>query len=108
LDIYIDGGIVGLIFLFILLATSGHRIIKQFRKNRDVGHFLRLRFAVLAVAIIYNLSESNFARMSLIWFTTLLAIAEFPGKTIVRKARAMVYPSGTSTPERSVPVPVSH
>lgn len=107
LDIYLDGGIVGLTFLGILLVASGNRILKKFNRNRDVDRFLRLRFAILVVAIIYNLFESNLARLSPIWFTTLLAIVEFPPKTVLRRARAMVYPCGTSIARQDPRVLVS-
>jgi hypothetical protein len=47
---------------------------------KGLGHdrFQRLRFAMLIVVIVYNLSESMFARLSPIWFTTLLVFVDFP------------------------------
>jgi len=74
LDIYIDGGIIGLTLLFSVLFTSGRRIIANF----DVNRYQRVRFAFLIVAIVVNLTETNFARPSLIWFATLLVLLEFP------------------------------
>jgi exopolysaccharide production protein ExoQ len=79
LDIYIDGGFVGLALLFLMLATSGRRIVKSLgSKDRVANSYTLFRFAFLIAAICYNLSESQFSRMSLIWFTTLMTIMEFP------------------------------
>jgi uncharacterized protein (DUF1330 family) len=33
---------------------------------------------MFSAAIVYNLSESSFLRMGLLWFTTLLMIVDFP------------------------------
>jgi exopolysaccharide production protein ExoQ len=74
LDMYLDGGVIGLVLLFILLFTSGKRLIGKLHENR----YQQMRFAFLIVAIVANLTESNFARPSFIWFTTMLVLLEFP------------------------------
>lgn len=74
LDIYLDGGLIGLALLFYLLLAQGGPLIGNFHVNR----YRRLRFAVLIVAIIWNLSESLFARLNPLWFTTLLVLIDFP------------------------------
>jgi O-antigen ligase len=73
-DMYLDGGAIGLILLFFLLVAYGRRLMKGLGHDR----FQRLRFAMLIVVIVYNLSESMFARLSPIWFTTLLVFVDFP------------------------------
>jgi O-antigen ligase len=73
LDIYLDGGLIGLVLLFLLLLTTGNRLVRDARRSR----FDRLKFALLTVAVVVNLTESNFARPSLIWFTTVLAMLQF-------------------------------
>jgi|SRR5271165_725647 len=73
-DLYLDGGIVGLCLLFVLLVAYGRRLMKGLRHD----YFRRLRFALVVVAIIYNMSESNWARLSTIWFATLVALVDFP------------------------------
>jgi O-antigen ligase len=73
LDLFLDGGIFGLGFLFLLLASQGLRLIR----NEDQSRFQRLRFAVVVVAIVYNLSESTWARLVPTWFTTLLVLTDF-------------------------------
>lgn len=88
LDMYLDGGIIGITMLFLMLITCGLRITKHLRFGGDVNHYHRMRFAVLMVMIIYNLSETAFARMSLIWFTTLLMMVDYlPIKAAAVKVR---------------------
>jgi exopolysaccharide production protein ExoQ len=78
IDIYLDGGLIGLTLLFILLLTCGLRIIRRIRVGSPLNRYERVRFAFLVAAIIYNLSESTFARIGPIWFTTLLMMVEYP------------------------------
>lgn len=85
-DLYLDGGIIGLILLFMLLVACGGRILKLLAESRDSDRYQRVRLALLVTAIIYNLSESQFARMSPIWFTTLIMIVEFPTKAVAKRA----------------------
>jgi O-antigen ligase len=74
LDIYLDGGLIGLVLLFCLLFASGSRLIRELHTNR----FQTLKFAFLIVVMIGNFTESYFARPSIMWFTTLLVLVEFP------------------------------
>lgn len=74
LDIFLDGGLVGLFLLTYVLISSGRRLIKIIPLHR----FNKLRFAFLIIAIIHNLMESSFGRLSALWFTTLLMLVEFP------------------------------
>lgn len=93
MDIYLDGGFIGLIVLFLLLVVCGRRIIKHLRPGSDPNHYQRMKFAVLIAAIIYNMSESTFARVGLVWFTTLLMIAEdLPLRATLGSAKATVQP----------------
>jgi O-antigen ligase len=85
LDIYLDGGFIGLALLCGLIWLRGRGFIRDLNENRrkktanlGVSGFQQFRFAVLVVAIIYNISESAFARPIFIWFTTLLILYEFP------------------------------
>ncbi len=75
LDIYLDGGFVGIFLVFVLLAIYGRRLTGT---NSASSNFDRLRFAILVVMILYNLSESTLFRPSMSWFMTLLAVLSFP------------------------------
>jgi O-antigen ligase len=77
-DIYIDGGFLGLGMLFFMLTTCGNRIVKYLRDLDDADRYLRVRLATLVASIIYNLSESTFFRLGPIWFTTLLMLVDLP------------------------------
>jgi exopolysaccharide production protein ExoQ len=74
LDIYLDGGICGLFVLFCVLLLYGIRLMKPSKHSR----FQMTRLGMLAAAIVYNISESSFVRMGLLWFTTLLMMVDFP------------------------------
>lgn len=74
LDIYLDGGMIGLALLFVMLIAYGRRLMR----NSLVSRYQRLRFAILIVLIVYNLSESMYFRISPLWFTALLVMIEFP------------------------------
>lgn len=74
LDIYLDGGLIGLFLLFCLLVTSGRRLLADARVDR----YQKLRFAFLIVMIFYNLTESTFMRLTPTWFTMLLVVIQFP------------------------------
>jgi O-antigen ligase len=84
-DTYLDGGIIGLFVLAILVSSCGKRIIAHMSKDKGDNRFLRVRLAFVVVAIIYNLSESTFARIGPIWFTTLLMMADFPTRYMSRR-----------------------
>jgi O-antigen ligase len=86
-DIYLDGGVIGLSLLAILLLTAGIRIIGKIRAGSPLNRYERVRFAFLIAAIIYNVSESTFVRMGPIWFTTLLMVVEYPFPQYATKKR---------------------
>jgi O-antigen ligase len=78
LDIYLDGGFIGLGLLFLLLLRGGNRFMQGQRSA------LRFRYALLIVVIVYNLAESLFARPSVLWFTTLLILIDVPERNLLR------------------------
>jgi len=77
LDMYLDGGFISLMLLGILLITVSRNLIRK----STASQFYSLRFAILVVAIIYNMSETTFARLTTSWFTLLLALTEFSSAT---------------------------
>ena len=85
IDIYLDGGFIGLALLLFFLVANGGRFAKRIGNSADSDRYQRMKFAVLIAAIIFNLSESVFARMDPLWFTTLLMIYEFPMKAAVKE-----------------------
>jgi exopolysaccharide production protein ExoQ len=81
LDIYLDGGIIGVILLFAILIVWGVRTSKS-ASSKKADRMQLMRFAILIVAIVYNLSESVYFRMGPIWFTTLLMTVQFPKRSL--------------------------
>jgi exopolysaccharide production protein ExoQ len=75
LDIYLDGGLIGVFLLVVVLVTCGKRLIRQIPRDR----YSRFKYAFLITAIIHNVTESSFARPSGMWFTIVLALINFPG-----------------------------
>jgi O-antigen ligase len=70
LEIYLAGGVLGLGLLAVMLVATGVRINKSLAWG---GDFAVVRFAVFAVTLIANISESNFAVMTPLGFLFLLA-----------------------------------
>jgi len=71
LEIYIDGGIVGILLLLLMLIVGGKRVLE------DLGggsHFARARLAFFTMALVHNYTEASFFRLNVLWFAFLLAI----------------------------------
>lgn len=90
LDIYLDGGFIGLALLLLVLTVYGNRIVRKLDSTRDANRYLRFRLTMLAVLIIYNLSESTFARMGPMWFTGLLMIVDVPGSRALARVKQLI------------------
>lgn len=97
-DLYLDGGVLGLFFLCFMLISYCNRLIRTY----NVARIQRLRFAMLVVAVIYNVSESNWARLSSIWFTTLLIMSYTPNIRPALKRASVPAPSAPS-PAAEIP-----
>ncbi|HWZ99314.1 MAG TPA: O-antigen ligase family protein [Candidatus Dormibacteraeota bacterium] len=74
LDIYLDGGLIGVFLLACVLIACGRRLIK----NLPTDRFTKLKYAFFIAAIFHNVTESSFARPSGMWFTIVLALITFP------------------------------
>lgn len=70
LELYLDGGLVAVALLLAMLAFVGRSIYRHMLTSGEYG---LVRFAILVVSLIYNVSESNFYRMTPVWFLFLLA-----------------------------------
>lgn len=74
LDIYIDGGLVGISLLVGMLYVRGRRLTRNLTHNL----FQQVRFALLIVAIFYNLSESTFWRLQPMGYVAFLVLIDPP------------------------------
>jgi O-antigen ligase len=75
LEIYLDGGILGLTLLGIMVLAGGMKVTERLLGGTLWG---RMSFAIWICALVYNNSESDFFRFSPLWFTLLLVIIERP------------------------------
>ncbi len=73
LEIYLDGGLVGIALLGLMLLAGGGRMADRLLAGRFWG---RIGLVFWVVALFYNYTESNFFRMGVLWFTLLLVIIE--------------------------------
>jgi O-antigen ligase len=69
LEIYLDGGYLGLSALFFMLICLGVRAARVYLGGSDYG---RLLLAFFVITLFYNLSESVYARRGPLWFSFLL------------------------------------
>lgn len=74
LETYLNGGYLGVVLLGFVLLAAIHAV------NRDVVEdepFADIRFALLWVMVIGNLTEASFNKMSILWFAFLLGIVRY-------------------------------
>lgn len=69
IEVFIDGGIVGVILLAIYL---GSRAIYCYKTLFDDPAHFAMPMVVLVIALLYNNSESSFFRSDMLWLTFLL------------------------------------
>jgi O-antigen ligase len=106
LDLYLDGGALGLIVLFCFLLFSGRRLLKKNPFN--ARGYEGLRFAILVVVIIGNLTETSFGRPSALWFIAVLAVMDFPfAQAVAAKATLPTWNSEIADPGIYDPQPSS-
>lgn len=75
LEIYLDGGLIGLCLLLVMLAVRGFVIFRQFGDDRFFG---RMALIYFSINLIYNWSESSFFRNGSLWLMLLMAMLSIP------------------------------
>ena len=76
LDTYLNSGLLGVFLLLALLLSSTKAIQKELVRGRNENTVLKLSY--VASIAIYNLTESAFNRMDIVWLALLLVIVEYP------------------------------
>jgi O-antigen ligase len=74
LETYLNGGLVGLGLLVLVLVSAYRRLKLRLSRGRLEA---RIRFTLLFIALIHNVSEASFNTSSLLWFVTLFAIVTY-------------------------------
>ena len=75
LEMYVDGGIVGVALLILVILAGGRRVIDRLFAGHPLG---RMGLIFWLLAILYNFSESSFFRLDVLWFTLLLLLVLSP------------------------------
>ena len=75
LEMYLDGGAIGLALLILLLLTWGRRSLQRMLTGTVLG---RLGLCFWILAVIYNFSETDYFRLETLWFTLLLLMVNCP------------------------------
>jgi O-antigen ligase len=75
LEMYVDGGLVGVVLLGLLLLLGGKRVIDRSFTGVPLG---TMGLIYWLTAIIYNLSESSYFRLDTLWLTLLLMTINCP------------------------------
>jgi O-antigen ligase len=78
LETYLNNGWIGVGLILALLVSAGRKIKDSFLSG---GNDAAIRLVLLIIGTLYNLTESAFNRMGLIWFALLLAVVEYPGRS---------------------------
>jgi exopolysaccharide production protein ExoQ len=74
-ETYLNIGSIGVVLLVLLLLRTGQRVRGSLLQGIDYSVF---RFALLTVCVVYNFTEANFLKVSLLWFALLTIIVEPP------------------------------
>jgi len=72
IETYLNEGLIGVFLLAALLIFAFQKIKRDLVNEQSL--FNAVRLALLAVAVVYNFSESAFDRQDFVWFALLLAI----------------------------------
>jgi exopolysaccharide production protein ExoQ len=109
-ETYLNGGLLGVIFLAIMLLTGFARVKRDLVQGSE---FARIRFTFWVITLFYNFSEAAFNQLSLLWCVTLLVVAETPvpmtsEQTVDSPAAAAARRPGPPVPHRFVLRPPAH
>jgi len=74
-ETYLNGGMVAEVLLIMMLLQAYLRLKRQFLAG---SHFSFGLFVLLLASLIHNVTEASFNRMDIIWFVSLLAVANVP------------------------------
>jgi exopolysaccharide production protein ExoQ len=94
LEIYLDGGLIAVLLFTVMLFSI---LFKLHRELQTGEEYPIARFAIIVIALIYNLSESNFFRMTPVWFLFLVVSINYTAGRIgiSSSTRARSFPMGS-------------
>jgi len=87
LEMYVDGGAVGVVLLIFMMLVGGRRVIDRLFAKHPLG---RIGLVFWLITILYNFSETSYFRLDILWFTLLLVFLLAPQtKQQLAQARRM-------------------
>jgi len=92
LDVYLDGGFIGLALVLVMLVVVFRKVMGQLGSDSKMAS---LQFAFLLLIVVRNWSETSFLRGGPLWFTFLL-LAMLPARHAVSER-----PAKSPQPKRS-------
>jgi len=99
LEMYLDGGWIGVGFLMVMLLGVGVAVSREFLTG---SHFGRLQLAIFVAVLIYNYSESSFGRRGSLWFAFLIFCANY-GRAFMGRSMKNSAVSGPLPGARQIP-----
>jgi O-antigen ligase len=78
LEVYLNGGWVGVAMLAIIIMTGYRNIIRALRENQDASC---LKLGLFVAGVLYSFTEAGFRMLSPIWLAFLLAVTAVPDAT---------------------------
>jgi exopolysaccharide production protein ExoQ len=75
LEVYLNGGLLGVCLLILVLASTGRTVRRELLKGTSYG---ALRYMFFILVIVFNFTEAVFNRFSHIWFVFILVAMEYP------------------------------
>ena len=94
LEMYLDGGFVGVFVLGIMLLVTGAKLNRQLGLH---GNYSLVRFAIFIAIIVGDFSESHFGRLGPLWFAFLLTALDLPRSKKPRLAESQAEPSSPAS-----------
>lgn len=85
IEVYINLGWFGILFLAGLIVTGYRNALAVFRRDRELGS---IKLAYFVTGVIYSCTEAGFRMMSPVWIAFLLAIVAVPPGLLPKKAAA--------------------
>lgn len=77
LEVYVDGGIIGVLLLAGMIISGFSRILRQLPGG---SNFVVTRLAFMIAVLCHNLSESSYFRLGPLWFTFLAILIYLPDR----------------------------
>ena len=95
-EIYLELGIVGLLFFGMMLVATYRKIIKTMDINFDQGKF---KMVIFLVFILFNLTEASAKGVQLVWTLFLFVSLEYPQRKIQTDRDDRHYHFGEKNPK---------